>query len=455
MTLPAGSHLPSLLQTLAIVAQPLKFLDACAAQYGDTFTLRVLGINSPPVVFFSNPGAIQAIFTTLSDSFEFGQVTHIFRPLVGNQSLIMQAGAQHQRQRQLLMPALHREQLYGQGNLICQLTRSRIDQWRTGEPVFIRQEMAEVSLQVILQVVFGLVPGERYDRLRVLLSQLLEAITSPLYSTQFFFPVLQQNLGKQSPWGDFLSRQREIDSLIFAEISERRSLPNLNQRTDILSVLMSARDEQGEAMSDQELRDQLMTLLLLGHETTASGLTWAFYWIHRHRECLERLERELEAMGDTPDPVALSQLPYLTAVCKEALRVYPIALIAQPRKVKQAIALEGYQYEPGSVLVPCIYLAHRRSETYKNPDQFQPERFLEQKFSPYEFFPFGGGNRSCIGMALSLFEMKLVLATVLSCYELQTNYDRPVRPSRRGITFVPPDKFRLSVVRKKSPPVLV
>ncbi|MBW4540481.1 MAG: cytochrome P450 [Myxacorys chilensis ATA2-1-KO14] len=462
MTLPAGSHLPPLLQTLAIVAQPLKFLDACAAQHGDTFTLRVLGINSPPVVFFSNPQSIQSIFTTLSDSFEFGQVTHIFRPLVGNQSLIMQAGAQHQRQRQLLMPALHREQLYSQGNLICQLTRSRIEQWQTGSSIFIRQEMAEISLQVILQVVFGLVPGERYERLRVLLSQLLEAITSPLYSTQFFFPVLQQNLGKQSPWGDFLHRQKEIDSLIFAEIAERRlaspnseGSQNLSQRTDILSVLMTARDEQGEAMGDQELRDQLMTLLLLGHETTASGLTWAFYWIHRHPECLTRLARELEAMGDTPDPVALSQLPYLTAVCKEALRVYPIALIAQPRKVKHAIALEGYHYEPGSVLVPCIYLAHRRAKTYKNPDQFQPERFLEQKFSPYEFFPFGGGNRSCIGMALSLFEMKLVLATVLSCYELQTNYDRPVRPSRRGITFVPPDQFRLSVMRKKSSCVLV
>jgi hypothetical protein len=449
MTLPAGSRLPSLLQTLAIVAQPIDFLESCARQYGDTFTLRVLGINSPPVIFFSNPHAIQAIFTTLSDSLELGKVTHIFCPLVGNQSLIMQEGARHQRQRQLLMPALHREQLYSQGDLITQLARERIAHWRIGDAIAIRQEMAEISLQVILQVVFGLVPGERYERLRTLLSHLLEAITSPLYSTQFFFPPLQQNLGQWSPWGDFLQRQSEIDGLIYAEIQERRT-QDLSHRTDILSVLMSARDEQGDRMGDQELRDQLMTLLLLGHETTASGLTWAFYWLYRYPTCLERLQNELSTLGSTPDPVAVSQLPYLTAVCKEALRVYPIALISQPRKVKQTIDLEGYTYEPGSILVPCIYLAHRRAATYQNADRFQPERFLEQKFSPYEFFPFGGGNRSCIGMALSLFEMKLVLATVFSCYELQTNSTRSVRPSRRGITFVPPDEFRLTVTDQKS-----
>jgi cytochrome P450 len=449
MTLPAGSRLPSLLQTLAIVAQPIDFLESCARQYGDTFTLRVLGINSPPVVFFSHPQAIQAIFTTLSDSLELGKVTHIFRPLVGNQSLIMQEGARHQRQRQLLMPALHREQLYSQGDLITQLARERIAHWQIGDAIAIRQEMAEISLQVILQVVFGLVPGERYERLRTLLSHLLEAITSPLYSTQFFFPPLQQNLGQWSPWGDFLQRQSEIDGLIYAEIQERRT-QDLSHRTDILSVLMSARDEQGDRMGDQELRDQLMTLLLLGHETTASGLTWAFYWLYQYPTCLERLQNELSTLGSTPDPVAVSQLPYLTAVCKEALRVYPIALISQPRKVKQTIDLEGYTYEPGSILVPCIYLAHRRAATYQNADWFQPERFLEQKFSPYEFFPFGGGNRSCIGMALSLFEMKLVLATVLSCYELQTNSTRSVRPSRRGITFVPPDEFRLTVTDQKS-----
>lgn len=166
MKLPAGSRLPSLLQTLAIVAQPINFLDRCAQQYGDTFTLRVLGVNSPPVIFFSNPDSIQAIFTTLADSFEFGKVTHIFRPLVGDQSVIMQEGHRHQRQRQLLMPALHREQLYGQGRVICDLTRQQMSDWQIGRSLTIREEMSEISLQVILQVVFGMVPGARYERLK-------------------------------------------------------------------------------------------------------------------------------------------------------------------------------------------------------------------------------------------------------------------------------------------------
>lgn len=449
MTLPTGSPVPALFQTLSLVADPIAFFDRQAAQYGDTFTTRVLGPNSPPVVFLSHPDAIQAVFTTLADAFEFGKVTHVFRPLVGNESLIMQEGARHQRQRQLLMPALHREQLHSQGHLICQLTQKRMVEWTVGETIAIRSEMSEISLQVILQVVFGLVPGVRYERLKQLLAQLLEAITSPLYSTQFFFPVLQQNLGAWSPWGKFLEQMAQIDALIYAEIHDRRS-QSLHNRTDILSVLMMARDEQGESMSDQELRDQLMTLLLLGHETTASGLTWAFYWLHRPSECLDRLRQELEDLGENPDPVALSQAPYLTAVCKEALRIYPIALISQPRKVKCTIDLEGYRYEPGTVLIPSIYLAHRREQTYEQADQFRPERFLERKFSAYEYLPFGGGSRSCVGMALSMFEMKLVLATVLSWYDFESTLNCPIRPARRGITFVPPDSFQLKVVRDRA-----
>ncbi|MEP0916556.1 cytochrome P450 [Leptolyngbya sp. DQ-M1] len=449
MTLPPGLRSPALVQTLSLVADPIAFFDRASARYGDTFTTRVLGLNSPPVVFLSNPDAIQAVFTTLADAFEFGKVTHVFRPLVGNESLIMQEGARHQRQRQLLMPALHREQLHSQGHLICQLTQKRMIEWSVGETISIRSEMSEISLQVILQVVFGLVPGVRYERLKQLLAQLLEAITSPLYSTQFFFPMLQQNLGRWSPWGQFLEQMAQIDELIYAEIVDRRS-QSLQNRTDILSVLMMARDEQGESMSDQELRDQLMTLLLLGHETTASGLTWAFYWLHRNQESLDRLRQELESLGENPDPVALSQAPYLTAVCKEALRVYPIALISQPRKVKRTIEIEGYTYEPGTILIPCIYLAHRREKTYEHADQFNPDRFINQKFSAYEYLPFGGGSRSCVGMALSMFEMKLVLATVLSWYDFETTLARSVHPARRGITFVPPDTFRLKVVRDRA-----
>jgi cytochrome P450 family 110 len=441
MTLPDGPKLPALLQTLAIIARPTQFLEDCAFEHGDTFTLRVLGVNSPPVVFFSHPEAVQAIFTTLADRLELGQVTQVFRPLVGGQSLIMQQGAAHQRQRQLLMPAFHKDSLQQQGQLICDLTRQQVGQWTVGQRLDIRAQMSDISLQVILQVVFGLAPGERLNQLQALLARLLEKITDPQYSVQFFLPPLQRDLGPWSPWGQFLEQQRQIDGLIGAEIEERRA-QSQTARTDILALLMAARDEAGNAMDDAELRDQLMTLLLLGHETTASSLAWAFYWLHQRPEILARLQAEIDSAG--PDPIGLAEQPYLTAVCKEALRIYPIALISQPRKVKQAVQLEGYDLAPGTVLIPCIYLAQRRAATYGDPQTFRPDRFLDRKFSPYEFFPFGGGSRICVGMALSLFEMKLVLATVLGHCRL-TAPTVPPRPVRRGITFVPPPEARLVV----------
>lgn len=440
MKLPPGPPLPPLLQTLRMIQNPTGFLEDCAQRYGETFTLRVLGKQSPPVVFFSHPDAIQTIFTT-PDRFELGKVTHVFRPLTGSESLIMQDGVRHQKQRQLLMPALHGEGLHRCGTLIQTLAQS-LD-WTEGKVVSVQTEMLHLSLEIILRVVFGIQPGSRYQQLKALLQQLLERINSPLYSVQFFLPPLQQDWGAWSPWGQFVRLRQQIDQLLYAEIADRRQ--EAIDRSDILSLLVAARDTAGQPLSDVELRDQLMTLLLLGHETTASGLAWAFYWLTQNPQVLAQLRQELDSLTDW-DALNLSQQPYLTAVCKEALRVYPIALIAQPRKVKASIEVAGYEFTPGTVLVPCIYLAHRRLDAYPQPEVFRPERFLSQR-SPYEYLPFGGGNRSCIGMALALFEMKLILATIVQRYELRLASPLPKlqQPTRRGITFVPPTQFRLRV----------
>ena len=449
--LPPGSHLPPVAQILRLIADPTGFLDDCARRYGDTFTLRVLG-KEPPVVFFSDPDSIEAIFTKLSDRLELGKVTHVFRPLVGNQSLIMQDGLRHQQQRQMLMPAMHGDRLLRCGQLICDITKDVIDRWQPGE-IDLQASMLDISLEIIVRVVFGIEPGDRARQLKLLLHRLMEDINSPLYSVQFFLPPLQQNWGAWSPWGKFVRLRQQIDQLIYAEIADRRLQER--DRSDILSMLLTARDASGESLGDVELRDQLMTLLLLGHETTASGLAWIFYWLCqnsqvRDRDALPirtRLLAELDAT-DAP-PAQLVQQPYLTAVCKEALRVYPIALISQPRVVKQSIELAGYTFDPGAVLVPCIYLAHRRAETYVNATAFQPDRFLSGKLSAYEYLPFGGGARSCIGAALAMFEMKLVLATVLRNVELEAIEPLPpARPTRRGITFVPPSRFRLTAKKR-------
>ncbi|MBV8882907.1 MAG: cytochrome P450 [Chroococcidiopsidaceae cyanobacterium CP_BM_RX_35] len=434
MKLPAGPQTPYWVQTLHLIAQPTRFLDTCAQRYGDTFTLRVLGLNSPPVVFFSHPQAIQEIFALPARQFDFGKATHVFQPLMGEKSVILQQGRSHQRQRQLLLPPFHGDRLKAYGQLICQITEKVTAQWQVGASISIQQFMSDITLQIILQVVFGINPGWRYQQLQELLSSLLEDVTTPLYSSLFFFPPLQQDLGAWSPWGHFLRRRQRIDDLIYEEIAQRRL--ETDERTDILTLLMSACDEDGQQMSDLELRDQLVSLLLLGYETTAAALAWAFYLIHSTAPILEQLRQELELLGEL-NPEGIAQLPYLTAVCQETLRIYPIGLICVPRMVQEPLQVVGHKFDTGTVLVPCIYLAHRREAVYPEPEQFKPERFLECKFSPYEYLPFGGGSRGCIGMAFSMYEMKLVLATILSRFRLSLSSRSPVQPVRRGITIVP------------------
>lgn len=436
MTLPDGPRMPSLLQTIRLIAQPTKFLDYCGQRYGDTFTLRVLGLNSPPVVFFSSPQAIQAIFKLPSCQLDFRKATHVFEPLMGKNSIILQEGDSHQRQRQLMMPPFHGDRLRGYGQLICDITKQVTTNWQVGSTFSIHKVMPEITLKIILQVVFGLKPGPRCQKLEKLLSALLEDVTTPWYSSLFFFPPLQKDLGAWSPWGNFLLRREQIDGLIYAEIQERR-LENDNSRTDILSLLLSARDSNGQQMSDTELRDQLVSLLLLGYETTAASLAWAFYWILSSPSVLERLQIELKALGQKLEPDAIAEIAYLKAICAETLRINPIALICTPRMTKETLSIAGYEIGAGTILIPCIYLAHQREEVFSQPSFFQPERFLENKFSPYEYLPFGGGERGCIGMAFSMLEMKLVLATILSGFELELAEKLPVHPVRRGITIVP------------------
>jgi cytochrome P450 len=448
MKLAEANPTPALLQTLQLIADPIKFLETCTNKYGDPFTVRVLGFNSPPVVFFSHPQAIKEIFAIPSEQFDYKKATHVFQPLMGEQSLILQEGKSHQRQRQLILPPFHGDRMKTYGQIICQITQYVTQKWQIEKQISLNHFLPDITLQIILQVVFGISPGKRYEQLKVMLSSLLEDVTTPWYSSLFFFPPLQKDLGAWSPWGHFVRRRQQIDKLIYAEISQRRR-ENDPTRTDILSMLMAARDESGQQMDDEELRAQLMSLLLLGYETTAAALAWSFYLIHSHPQVRDRLQQELNRLSENLQPEAIAQLPYLTAVCQESLRVHPIALICTPRMVKDSVQIAGDKFSTGTIVVPCIYLAHRRAETYPQPEKFQPERFLQQKFSPFEYLPFGGGSRGCIGAAFSLYEMKLVLATILSRFQLELSNSRPVYPVRRGITIVPSENGMQMVLTKR------
>ncbi len=436
----------SLIQTLQLIANPINFFDNHAQKYGDTFSLRVLGINSPPVVFFSSPQAINDCFAISANKLDFKKATHVFKPLFGSDSIVFQEGKSHNRQRQLLMPPFHGDRLKSYGDTICNITNNVTRDWKPGNTVSMQQVMPDITLQIILQVVFGITPGERYEKLIKLLTALLDDITKPLFSSLFFFPPLQQDLGKWSPWGNYLKRREEIDKLIYAEISERRT-SNDNLGEDILSLLMSASDEDGEKMTDKELRDQLVSLLLLGYETTSGVLAWLFYMIHSHPQVKNKLINELHLDDlNKNSPEKIVQLPYLNAVCSETMRLHPIALICTPRMAVDKVEVAGEKFDPGTVLVPCIYLAHRQEATYQQPDKFIPERFLHKKFSAFEYLPFGGGYRGCIGAAFAVYEMKLILATIIQKFELELVDPNPVKPVRRGITIVPSGGVSMKVM---------
>jgi cytochrome P450 len=396
------------------------------------------------VVYFSSPAALEAIFTAKPEQLSAGRGNQILKFLLGEHGIVLLEGQAHQRQRQLLMPPFHGDRMRSYAQIIQDITQQVSSPWTVGTTFAVRPAMQSISLQVILKAVFGLEGGSRYEQLRQGLTQMLDGIGSFFGAMLLFYPFLQKDWGAWSPWGRFLRLRQQVDALLYAEIADRRNQPE-SDRTDILALLMAARDAEGQPLSDIELRDELITLLFAGHETTASALSWAMYWIAALPEVRSKLLAEIEGLPPNPDPMAIARLPYLSAVCQETLRLYPIAMSAFPRVVKQPIEIAGYALEPGTLIMPSIYLAHHRPAVYPDPKQFRPERFLERQFSPYEYLPFGGGDRRCIGSAFALFEMKLVLFDLWSNLEMAVVNAQPIRPIRRGLTVAPSDRFRLRV----------
>lgn len=449
MTLPDGSKMPGLIQLIQWIANPLGYLEASVQRYGDIFTVRLGDL--PPLIIVSNPQAIKEIFTADPKHFNCGEVNKFLQPLIGSSSMALLDGEQHQYQRQMLMPSFHGERIQVYSQLICDITNQILSQYNSNKPFPIYSPIQEISLQVILTTLFGRNMGQPLQKLKELTISLLDTFNSPLSASLLFFKLLQVNFGAWSPWGRFLLRQQQIDQIIYATIQQRREQFSKSSpsNADMLTLMMSTRDTENQLMSDQELRDQLLTLLLAGHETTTSTLTWALYWIHYFPEVREKLLDELDSLNGNLDPNIVCKLPYLTAVCQETLRIYPVAMVTFPRITKSSFHLMGYEFEAGTAISPCTYLTHQREDIYPEPKHFKPERFLKRQFSPYEYFPFGGSNRRCIGMTFAQFEMKLVLATILSCWKLAIVDQHPVQPIFRGITLAPPRNMLMTVVEQR------
>jgi len=410
-------------QTLRWAFRPIQFMEDCRRRYGDSFSVRFVGFERP-MVMISDPEAIKALYREREHGLPPGRNV-VLEPILGSKSLLIQEGAEHLSRRRLMLPPFHGERMRSYEAAMTEVVEAEIDSWPLNAEFPIHPRMQAVTLEVILRVVFGVSSGPRLERLRGMLSTVLEETTTP--GRQVLGLALQR-FGGDGPFARFEGQLREVDELLFAEIAEHRERPDLAEREDILSMLMSAEFEDGSRMEDQELRDQLMTLLLAGHETTATALAWTFDLLLRHPAALMRLRDSLE----------VGEEDYLRATISESLRLRPVIPLAGRRLSKELVA-DGLTLPAGTDVTPSIWLAHTRPDVYPEPYAFKPERFLEEGPDTYAWIPFGGSVRRCIGATFAEFEMRIVLREVLTRCELRKADPRPERTGRRNITLSPKD----------------
>lgn len=442
-----GPTTPEFIWRLQGIFTPLELLDSWHQQYGDTFRLPYAEAD---VICVASPSGLQSVFTAPPEILQSNQKGSVFELVLGEQAMVFLEGAQHQRHRRLLAPPFHGESLLYWGSEVCRIAQQVIRQLQPGSSFVVRPLMKTIALQVILRVVFGLSQGSRFDRLYGLLNELFQGLNSPLSAAVLVFPFLRVDLGPLSPWGQFIRQRQEINQLITAEICERQKLGRVGVQNDLLALLLQTRDETGQSLSETEIRDELLMLVFAGYETTTSAIVWALYWMCALPQIRNRIEGELREAPDATDPIAISQLPYLNAVCQEVLRIYPVAIGAFARRVKEPFEIDGYRLSVDTIISPSIYLAHRRLSVYPNPLRFQPERFLERTFSPYEYLPFGGGNRRCLGGAFAMFEIKMILITFIKQVQLALVDSAPINPIRYGITMAPPTNLQMRVIKASS-----
>ena len=421
MGLPPGPRAPATVNTARFLRRPLDTLLGWQRRYGDAFRVRFLVFGEG--VYVADPEEIRAMFTGDQSDLLAGEANAFLSPVLGQHSVLVLDGAEHMRQRKLLLPPFQGSAVNNFRTVIREVAEAELAGWHEGRELVLRERMRALTFEVICRAVFGVTELARVERLR---SALLAVIDSGAGIGPFIPEALRRDLGPLSPWGRFRRRLARADALLYEEIERRRGEPDLEERTDVLSLLLRARDEEDRPMSDVELRDELMTMLGAGHETTATGLAWAFDLLMHNPEPLARLRDELASGDDS----------YLEAVVTETLRVRPV-IDAAERTLVEPRTICGYELPAGMRVYPAIALVHHRPDLYPEPERFRPERFLGGKAESYAWLPFGGGIRRCIGAALAQAEMAEVIRTVLSRVELEPLRKEPETVVMRGITVVP------------------
>ena len=434
--LPPGPRLPRTVQTLGWVLRPGPFMDRCRSRYGDVFTISIR--NEGTWVFLTDPDDVKLAFTGDPRLLRAGEANFILRPVLGGHSVLVLDEPEHMIERKLMLPPFHGARMQRYGELMADVTREEIDRWPAGRPFALRPRMQAITLEVIMRAVFGLTEADGVSGLRERLRHLLTWVTDPRQLA--YLAVLGP--GRIQANRTFRQMIDPVDEAVLNVIRARRQAPDLDSRDDILSMLLLARYEDGEPMSDEALRDELITLLVAGHETTATSLAWAFERLVRHPEMLARLRDEAAAGEDG----------YVDAVIKETLRLRPVLPIVL-RRLAEPIEFGGHLIPAGVSVAPCIYLMHHREDVYPEPGRFRPERFLEQPAGTYTWIPFGGGVRRCLGASFAMFEMKQVLETVVAHADLTPAEPASERVRRRAITLVPSREAEVVLHRRTPPPV--
>jgi cytochrome P450 family 135 len=430
--LPPGPRLPSVIQSVIWFRRAQWLMDTCQARFGDTFTLRIL--KEDPWVVTSNPETVKQVFTGDSRLLHAGESNRFGKPVFGPNSLLLLDEEPHLKRRRLMLPPFHGERLRRYGELMAAVTREEIERWPVGEPYRVRPRMQEITLDIILRTVFGVSEGPRMEDLRDAIHDLLDVVMSRRGG------IVLMALGAER-LSELPSFRRVIEGVnrpIYDEIADRRRAEDLTEREDILSLLLQAKHEDGGPMSDEELRDELVTLLLAGHETNANALAWAVERLCRHPEKLERLSQEVRAGEDS----------YLEAVVLETLRLRPVIAIVQ-RRLVEPMEIGGHLLPAGISIVPSIYLVHRRGDIYPEPNEFRPERFLDGRApGTYTWIPFGGGVRRCLGGAFAQFQMETVLRELVRLRTVRPTRAAPEPVYRRAVAETPRHDVEVILARR-------
>jgi cytochrome P450 len=445
--LPPGPASPAVWQLLRYSHSPLPFLEACARRYGDPFTVRWAGYGR--FVMLASPDAVRDVFRGDPQILHSGEGNEFLSATVGNNSVLVLDDEPHARQRRVLLPPLKGERMRSFFDAMLAATRVAVQSWSVGRTLPMIEPMQQITLRVMLQVVLGLRTGTELDDFAGKVRRVLE-LGRGRYGL-ILVKMLPVELLQRTRWLPFYGRQHELDQALFSRIDTCRRLPVAERGESILADLLAAAHEDGRPLSNQEIRDALVTLVFAGHDTTSVALTWTLEQIVPRADVMEKISDELyrTAGGGPPRADQLNQLEYLDAAIRESLRVRTIMPFVV-RLTKGAFTAGAREYPPGVVLCPCNHLVHRREDLYPEPEKFRPERFLERRYAAHEWFPFGGGNRMCLGMAFALYEMKVVLSTLLATVRLARPPGSRSVAVRRGLALAPDDGAQMTVVENQA-----